>query len=63
MNGQQEVSIVCPYCGEPISVLVDPSIESQRYVEDCEVCCQPMLMDCMVDGDGQVSVEARRGDD
>jgi len=63
MNGQEEVSILCPYCGEPISVLVDTSVESQRYVEDCEVCCQPMLMDCTVDGDGQVSVDARRGDD
>ncbi|MEM1257552.1 MAG: CPXCG motif-containing cysteine-rich protein [Bacteroidota bacterium] len=32
----------CPYCWEEISVLLDPSIPSQSYVEDCEVCCNPM---------------------
>jgi len=63
MNGQEEVSIACPYCGEPISVLVDTSIEAQRYVEDCEVCCQPMMLDCTVDADGRACVDARRGDD
>ena len=32
----------CPYCWESISILVDTSIPSQTYVEDCEVCCNPM---------------------
>ena len=32
----------CPYCWESISVLIDTSISSQTYVEDCEVCCNPM---------------------
>ena len=32
----------CPYCWSPISVVIDPSVRSQTYVEDCEVCCQPM---------------------
>lgn len=63
MNGQEEISIICPYCGEPISVLVDTSIESQCYVEDCEVCCQPMTLDCTVDAGGRVAVDVRRGDD
>lgn len=31
----------CPYCWEEISMLLDPSI-SQTYVEDCEVCCNPI---------------------
>lgn len=31
----------CPYCWEEISVLLDPSV-SQSYVEDCEVCCNPI---------------------
>ncbi|MCW5518747.1 CPXCG motif-containing cysteine-rich protein [Aureitalea sp. L0-47] len=31
----------CPYCWEEISMLLDPS-ESQTYVEDCEVCCNPI---------------------
>ncbi len=32
----------CPYCWEEISMLLDSSISSQTYVEDCEVCCNPM---------------------
>lgn len=31
----------CPYCWSQISILLDPSI-SQTYVEDCEVCCNPI---------------------
>ncbi|WP_372744205.1 CPXCG motif-containing cysteine-rich protein [Lutibacter sp.] len=32
----------CPYCWEQISMLLDSSIKSQTYVEDCEVCCNPI---------------------
>ncbi len=32
----------CPYCWEYISMLLDSSISSQTYVEDCEVCCNPI---------------------
>lgn len=32
----------CPYCWEEISMLLDPSIGRQTYVEDCEVCCNPI---------------------
>jgi transcription elongation factor Elf1 len=32
----------CPYCWENISVLVDTSVSSQSYIEDCEVCCRPI---------------------
>ena len=32
----------CPYCWEEISVLLDPSVSTQTYIEDCEVCCRPI---------------------
>ncbi|MDT0686430.1 CPXCG motif-containing cysteine-rich protein [Autumnicola psychrophila] len=32
----------CPYCWEEISVLLDPSMRRQTYIEDCEVCCNPI---------------------
>ena len=38
----EEYFFLCPYCGEEISVLVDLSCPSQTYIEDCEVCCQPI---------------------
>ncbi|WP_086541418.1 CPXCG motif-containing cysteine-rich protein [Algoriphagus antarcticus] len=32
----------CPHCFEEISMLVDPSVRRQEYIEDCEVCCNPI---------------------
>jgi len=43
--------IDCPYCGECVEVLVDTSVEYQEYVEDCSVCCRPIVLSVTVDGD------------
>ena len=32
----------CPYCWERISMLLDTSLTSAIYIEDCEVCCRPV---------------------
>ncbi|SDR70368.1 Cysteine-rich CPXCG [Gillisia sp. Hel1_33_143] len=32
----------CPYCWEDISMLLDTSVTRQTYVEDCEICCNPI---------------------
>lgn len=32
----------CPFCWEAISVLLDTSVPHQKYIEDCEICCNPM---------------------
>ncbi|MFT6754722.1 MAG: transcription elongation factor Elf1 [Urechidicola sp.] len=32
----------CPYCWEEISFLLDSSISSNEYIEDCEICCNPI---------------------
>ena len=32
----------CPHCGERISMVLDLSAGYQRYIEDCEVCCNPV---------------------
>jgi len=54
-----EKQISCPYCGEPITVLVDGSLPIQSYVEDCEVCCRPIVLDVSVDVAGDVTVSGR----
>ncbi|MBD0832829.1 CPXCG motif-containing cysteine-rich protein [Aestuariibaculum sediminum] len=38
----EEHFFTCPYCWERISMLLDNSVNSQQYIEDCEVCCQPI---------------------
>ena len=32
----------CPYCWQEISMLLDKSVLNQTYIEDCEVCCNPI---------------------
>ncbi len=56
-------SIACPYCGEHFDAALDPSAGSARYVEDCQICCQPIEFDLEVDHDGGVEgFSARRLD-
>jgi len=38
----EEHFFACPYCWQQISVLLDLSVSGQAYVEDCEICCNPM---------------------
>jgi len=40
--GTEEIEVDCPFCGDPITILVDTSVERQTYIEDCEVCCRPI---------------------
>lgn len=40
----EEHFFTCPHCGETISMLVELSEPRQDYVEDCEVCCAPILV-------------------
>lgn len=56
--GLSECATGCPYCGESISILVDESLPEQRYVEDCEVCCRPIVFDVTISPDGDISVTA-----
>lgn len=44
----------CPYCGEPIELAVDPSGGDARYVEDCPICCRPIVVEVGLDEDGKI---------
>lgn len=62
MDALQELAASCPYCGEPITVLADCSGGDQTYIEDCPVCCQPMLVFLTLDGE-QVGLRLTREND
>jgi hypothetical protein len=59
INQLIEVALLCPYCWEEITLLVDGSIETQEYIEDCEVCCRPIDFSVEVNDDGLAQVQAR----
>lgn len=55
------VELCCPYCGETYGVAIDLSGGPQNYVEDCQVCCQPISATIVVDEQGEfVSLQAER---
>lgn len=49
---QEEYFFYCPYCGSKISVLLEVSNQPQQYIEDCEVCCNPIEINYEVE-DGE----------
>ncbi|MBZ5538211.1 MAG: CPXCG motif-containing cysteine-rich protein [Acidobacteriia bacterium] len=55
--------MICPYCGQAQVLFVDISVRLQQYIEDCQVCCQPMEMSVTVEGEDEISIEARRSDE
>ena len=48
------VTVGCPYCGERFETPVDLTAGSFRYVEDCQVCCQPIELCGEVGADGML---------
>ncbi|MEO5657894.1 MAG: CPXCG motif-containing cysteine-rich protein [Nitrospiria bacterium] len=59
MDATNTAWVQCPYCGTEIELVIDCSIPFQEYIEDCEVCCQPMVLAVSVNDDESISVEAR----
>jgi hypothetical protein len=59
----QEARISCPYCGEPLTILLDASESGMSYVEDCQVCCQPMIVSVSEDADGTLFASVHREDE
>lgn len=52
-----EVEVSCPYCGETVTMFVDPAGGPvQAYVEDCQVCCQPWQVHLSYDEHGAAHV-------
>ncbi|MCH6566485.1 MAG: CPXCG motif-containing cysteine-rich protein [Proteobacteria bacterium] len=55
-NRLEELAVQCPYCWQTIQVLIDCSVEAQEYIEDCQVCCRPIVFNVLVDDDGYPTV-------
>ncbi|CAI86652.1 MULTISPECIES: CPXCG motif-containing cysteine-rich protein [Pseudoalteromonas] len=63
MNQLTEKSIGCPYCGETIDVLLDAADLDQQYIEDCQVCCKPIIFKVFEDADAELGVNVYSEDD
>ena len=59
MRPLDEQRVSCPYCGESIDILVDQQEAGQEYIEDCQVCCKPIVFNLSVDSMGHLKVLVR----
>ncbi len=55
--------IDCPHCGENFESAFDTSAGDAELVEDCAVCCRPIVIHVTIDDDGDASVRVRREND
>lgn len=62
-TAETEAHIQCPYCAAPNEIALDPgSGNDQEYVEDCQVCCRPILMYVSYGRDGLAEVDVHAAD-
>jgi len=54
-----EQFLQCPYCWAKISMLLDTSVASDAYIEDCEVCCNPIQVEYSLDDEELVYFDAQ----
>ncbi|MGD8784263.1 MAG: CPXCG motif-containing cysteine-rich protein [Thioalkalispiraceae bacterium] len=58
MESIKQYHASCPYCGEPFTTLIDLSAGSQAYIEDCQICCRPILFNVEIDTmTGEASIQ------
>ena len=63
MDFLAEEVVHCPYCGEALDVLIDHQEAGQQYIEDCQVCCRPIVFKLALNEVGDVSVSVHDEDD
>lgn len=50
----EQLGVLCPYCGESFTTQIDISAGDQDYIEDCQVCCRPILFSLHFDANGRL---------
>jgi hypothetical protein len=63
MHSLTERPIDCPYFGETIRILIEPSDMDQQYIEDCQVCCRPINFLVYENMNGDIDVNVFSEDD
>ncbi|MBI2070661.1 MAG: CPXCG motif-containing cysteine-rich protein [Elusimicrobia bacterium] len=56
----KKTELTCPYCWEKIETAIDPSMEGQSYVEDCQVCCRPIVISTHPAENGELEISASK---
>ena len=55
------LDVHCPYCGETYGLAVDLSVGERTFIEDCTVCCHPIVLSLEHAGEQAVLRSERPG--
>ena len=59
MDPSEPAQVSCPYGGEWLEIVIDASAGNQEYIEDCQVCCQPITFRIRLGAEGEPHVDVR----
>lgn len=62
MFNEKELECLCPYCFQQITFLVEELYGNQTYIEDCEVCCQPIQISFVAENGEVTSFHVEKAD-
>jgi hypothetical protein len=57
---EEPVDVQCPWCGEVFTTFFDISSGSTSYIEDCQVCCRPIVLSFRLTRLGNIKVQTDR---
>lgn len=60
MEALQTVLLQCPHCWEQVAIVVDCLDADQEIIEDCSVCCSPMVIAISAGDDDELHAVARQ---
>lgn len=52
-----EHEFTCPYCFTNVSILIDVGATNQKFIEDCERCCNPIEFTVKIEGNQVVEFD------
>ncbi|MDA9557076.1 CPXCG motif-containing cysteine-rich protein [Vibrio sp.] len=53
----EERMVECPYCCETLTVLINREDIDNDYIEDCQVCCKPILFQVSADEANELTID------
>ena len=61
MEPLKDYEFSCPYCGVSLTLRLDKTGgKRQEFVYDCEICCRPIQLRFVLEGDEVLEFEAER---
>ena len=58
----EELFVQCPYCWESFVIEPEPYDGVMEYVEDCHVCCNPIVISVRYSENGSEVTASREND-